>query len=107
MGKEKFVLLLAVAMLSAGCVFVQPTVEGKKVRVLTAGEVERCKAISTLASSVADRVGAILRSKEAVQDDVTLNAKNSAAELGGDTIVPVSPLENGKQTFYVYRCLTP
>lgn len=106
MSRVRWILPLAAAAL-AGCVFVQPTAEGKKVRVLTAGEVDRCHSLGTLTSSVADHVGAIPRSREAVEDDVTLNAQNAAAEMSGDTIVPASAMENGKQTFNVYRCLTP
>lgn len=106
-GTKLVLSALTVALVVSGCVFVQPTVQGKKVRILTAGEVERCRSLGTLTSTVADRVGVIRRSQEAVQDDVTLNAQNSAAQLGGDTIVPASKMENGKQTFEVYRCLTP
>lgn len=109
MFRRKFRLavpLLAVAVL-AGCVFVQPTTEGKKVRVLTAGEVDRCRSLGTLTSQVADRVGVIPRSREAVQEDVLVNAKNAAADMNGDTIVPASDLEDGKQVFRVYRCLAP
>ena len=99
--------LLAAAAVTAGCVFVQPTAEGKKVRVLTAAEVERCRSLGSLTSQVADRVGAIPRNRESVQDDVTLNAQNAAAEMGGDTVVPTSDMQEGKQSFAVYRCLTP
>lgn len=99
--------MLVAAAVSVGCVFVQPTAEGKKVRVLAAHEVDRCRSLGMLTSQVADRVGAILRSREAVQDDVLLNAKNAAAEMGGDTIVPTSEMEGGKQIFGVYRCLAP
>jgi hypothetical protein len=99
--------ILAAAALAAGCVFVQPTVEGKKVRILTAGEVERCRSLGTLTSSVADYIGAIPRARDAVQDDVTLNAQNTAADMGGDTLVLASTMEGGKQIFNVYRCLAP
>lgn len=104
----KPVLVLALTVLSAaGCVFVQPTTEGKKVRLLAAHEVERCRSLGTITSAVADRVGVVLRSIEAVEDDVVQNAKNAAADMGGDTIVPASEHDTGKQTFTVYRCLTP
>ncbi|HLF23225.1 MAG TPA: DUF4156 domain-containing protein [Burkholderiales bacterium] len=96
-----------VAMLASGCVFVQPTEGGKKVRVLTAGEVERCRSLGTLTSQVADSVAAVPRSREAVADDVLLNAKNAAAAQEADTIVPASEMKNGRQTFNIYRCLLP
>lgn len=99
--------VLASVLLMTSCVFVQPTVEGKKVRVLTAGEVDRCRPLGNLTSTVTDHVGAIPRSQEAVQDDVTLNAQNAAAEMGGDTIVALDKMQNGRQTYGVYRCLAP
>jgi uncharacterized protein DUF4156 len=105
-GKWRY-SVLGVGILLAGCVFVQPTTEGKKVRVLTAGEVDRCRSLGTLTSSVSAYIGAIPRARDAVQDDVTLNAQNAAAEMGADTIVPASTMEEGKQTFNIYRCLTP
>lgn len=103
---RRFVVsLLFVA--TAGCVFVQPTVEGKKVRLLTANEVDRCRLLGNIVSTVPDRIGAIARSQEAVEDDVVLNAQNGAADMGGDTIVATGALVNGKQGFAVYRCLAP
>lgn len=108
MTKARLILsMLAVAAIAAACVFVQPTAEGKKVRVLTAAEVERCRSLGTLTSQVADTIGAIPRSQEAVADDVLLNAKNAAAAQNADTIVSTSEMKNGKQTFNMYRCLLP
>lgn len=104
---KRFLSVLLLAVLAGGCVFVQPTVEGKKVRLLTAGEVERCRHVSTLTAQVTDRIGNIPRSREAVEDDVIQHAKNEAAVMGGDTIVPVSELKDGRQTFNVYSCLKP
>jgi len=106
MHRRRLLPLLCVAVL-AGCSFVKPTEEGKKVRLLAPHEVERCRSLGTLTSQVQDRIGAIHRTPEAVQEDVLVNAKNAAADLGGDTIVATSELKDGKQTFGVYRCLTP
>lgn len=107
MRKTHWTGVLLAAVMLAGCVFVQPTAEGKKVRVLTAGEIEDCRSLGTLTSQVANRVGVIPRSQEAVQEDVLVNAKNAAAGMGGDTIVPATDMEQGKQEFEVYRCLAP
>lgn len=105
--RKQFLPLVLLAALAGGCVFVQPTVESKKVRVLTAGEVERCRHISALTAQVQDRIGNIPRSREAVEDDVLQHAKNEAAAMGGDTIVAVSEFKDGRQTFNVYSCLRP
>jgi hypothetical protein len=104
---KRFFPVALIAVLAAGCVFVQPTVEGKKVRLLTAGEVERCRQVSTLAAQVTDRIANIPRSHEAVEEDVLQHAKNEAAAMGADTIVAVSELKDGRQTFNVYSCLKP
>lgn len=104
---KRYIAVVLLAAFVGGCVFVQPTAEGKKVRLLTAGEVERCRHVSTLTAQVADRIGNIPRSREAVEDDVLTHAKNEAAVIGGDTIVAVSELKDGRQTFNVYSCLKP
>jgi len=49
--------------------------------------------------------GVRLVSADAVQDDLNVTARNSAANMGADTIVPASKVEDGKQAFNVYRCL--
>lgn len=107
MRKSTWMLPLLAAVVASGCVFVQPTEEGRKVRVLTAGEVDRCRSLGKLTSQVSDRIAAVPRSREAVQEDVLINAKNAAADMNGDTIVPASDMEDGKQAFNVYRCLAP
>lgn len=95
------------AVLVLGCAFVQPTADSKKVRVLAAHEVERCRSLGTITSTVSDRVGVVLRRRAAVDEDVLQNARNAAAEMGGDTVVPLETTEIGKQAFNVYTCLTP
>ena len=107
MTKRQLSIAMLIMVAVSGCVFVQPTVEGQKVRVLTAPEVDRCRALGNITSTVQDRVGVIVRREDTVADDVLQNAKNAAAEMGGDTIVAASTLSAGKQTFGVYRCLTP
>jgi hypothetical protein len=102
------ILLATVGLtLVGGCTFLKETPEGKKVRVLTAQEVGHCTQVGKLTSSVVDKVGFIARSREAVAEDVILNARNSAADMGGDTMVAVGKLAEGKQTFEVYKCLNP
>lgn len=106
-SRQRCVAVLILAVAASGCVYVQPTEAGKKVRVLTTGEVDRCRSLGNVTSTVQDRVGVIVRRQDTVEDDVTQNAKNAAADMGGDTIVAIGPLDGGTQTFGVYRCLTP
>lgn len=97
---------LAVALL-VGCANIELTPQGKKVRLLSTQEVGKCRYIGKVASSVTDRVGIITRDVEVVREEVEANALNSAGAMDGDTIVSVSPLKDGKQSFDVYRCINP
>jgi hypothetical protein len=104
-GIMRQIIALLISALVLGCVFVQPTAEAKKVRILAAKEVDRCQNLGTLTSRVQHRVGVFARAEESVEEDVTSNAKNAAAERKADTLVPLGEIKNGEQTFGLYRCL--
>ena len=108
MSKRKsFLLLLPMLALAAGCSFTKLTEGGAKVRPATAAEVGSCTGLGKVTASVVDEVAFIPRTEGGVRDNVYDTAKNSAAGMGGNTIVPASELKDGKQTFEVYRCPQP
>lgn len=107
LGFSRSVLGLSLAALLFGCSTVELLPEGEKVRVLTAQEIGKCRYVGKVASSVTDRVGIVARDKEVVKKEVEVNARNSAGNMGGDSIVSASPLADGKQSFDVYRCINP
>ncbi len=100
----RMLLLLPAIAVSGGCSFTKLTEGGANVRPATATEVGSCTGLGKVTASVAHQVGFIRRSDGAVRDNVYDTAKNSAAGMGGDTIVPVSELKDGKQIFEIYRC---
>jgi uncharacterized protein DUF4156 len=102
--RNRMLLLLPAIAVAGGCSFTKLTEGGAKVRPATAAEVGSCTGLGRTTASVLHEVGFIQRSDGAVRDNVYDTAKNSAAGMGGDTIVPASPLADGKQTFDVYRC---
>jgi hypothetical protein len=97
--------LIAIVLFSLGCTWVKLTAEGEKVRVLSAVEVKSCKQLGKTTTTLKDKIAGISRSKEKVKKEMESLARNSAADMGGDTVVPVSNVENGKQTFEVYKCV--
>ena len=108
MSKRKsFLLLLPVIAVASGCSFTKLTEGGAKVRPATAAEVGSCTGLGKVTATVVDGVAFIQRSEGGVRDNVYDTAKNSAASMGGNTIVPASELKDGKQTFEVYRCPQP
>jgi len=105
MYKQRILSLTCGALMMAGCTWVKPTSEGEKVRVLAANEVASCKSLGSTTATIADKVVGIKRKPKKVQKELETLARNSAVDLGGDTVVAVSEVVNGKQTFAVYRCV--
>ena len=44
------------------------------------------------------------RSPNAAEEHLQALARNTAIEMGGDTIAEAGPVSEGQQTFNVYRC---
>lgn len=103
-GKGSALLWLAASAIASGCSFVDLTKEGEGVRIAAADAVSACTGLGRTTASVVHEVASIPRHPDAVKENIEVTARNSAASMGGDTIVPVSPIAEGKQTFEVYRC---
>ena len=103
---KKIVTLGAMCVLLQACAWVELTPAGEKTRVLSAAEVTHCKRLGTTTASVKAEVAGIGRAPERVQEELESLARNSAAaDLKGDTIVPIGKPKDGKQVFEVYRCV--
>lgn len=89
------------------CTWVTLTAEGEKVRVLSVDEVTHCQLLGRTTSNTAAEVAGVRRHDKAIQHELLTLARNSAVNLGGDTIVAETEMLDGKQTFKVYRCVTP
>jgi hypothetical protein len=92
-------------MLSA-CSTLKLSEGGEKVRVLDPAEVSSCKNLGRTNTSVTDRI-VFERPEDAVAEELQIVARNSGARMGGDTIVPLTVIEEGQQTFVVYKCIDP
>lgn len=86
------------------CAWVKPTASGAEVRVASAAEVAACSEAGSTQVSVLDKVAGVRRGYGAVSEELATLARNSAAQLGGDTVVPSSEIVDGTQTFAVYNC---
>src|SRR5262249_13413355 len=79
------------ALLVGGCTWVKVTPPGASVRVGTAAEVTSCKRIGATHAKTSARAGIFSRSGEKIDREVETLARNEAAEMGGNTIVPQGP----------------
>jgi len=93
-------------MLLSACSTLKLTTGGEKVRVLDPAEVESCREMGRTSNSVTSKV-VIDRPEDAIAKELRVLARNSAARMGGDTIVPLTIIEAGQQTFMVYKCVNP
>jgi len=103
--KNTLILIAATALLSA-CSGIKLTNAGEKVRILDPGEVSSCRKLGKTNNAVTARV-VVERPEDAIAKELRILARNSAAGMGGDTIVPLTVIENGQQTFEVYKCVNP
>ena len=69
-----------------------------------AHEVLTCEKLGKTTVSLLDKVVGVDRSAEKVRGELETLARNSAADIGGDTVVAASEITDGKQAYDVYRC---
>ena len=93
---------VGIALLSA-CSFIELSDAGKVVELRSAQEVASCESKGTTTTQVLDKI-IFKREQESMAAELADLARNRAAEMGGDTIVPTSEIAEGKQSFAVYRC---
>jgi Domain of unknown function (DUF4156) len=102
-GKSASTVLLGIVVAS-GCTWVDPIAGASAVTLVQPSHVVNCKSIGTTVSQVKDKVGFINRSDDKVTEELLTLAKNSAVELGGDTLVAEGGPSEGTQKFRIYKC---
>jgi hypothetical protein len=103
----RLTLLLAPALLLAGCTFVEMAPGGSAVRVATPGPALGCEKRGEIVVSVKDRLGPLERDALKVRDELEVLARNEAPGLGADTVQAMGPVQDGEQRFAAYRCGGP
>jgi hypothetical protein len=90
--------------LALACTWVKLTPGGEAVRVAKEGEASGCETKGRTHAQTTDRVLIFARSARTIEAELESLARNEAALMGGDTIVPASAVAGGRQTFDVYLC---
>lgn len=104
--KKGIAIALCSLLISCGS-YIKTSDQGEKVRHLNQGEVSSCKHLGKTTVSVLDKVAFIERKETSVEENLQTLARNSAAEMHGDTIVTASLVKDGKQTYDIYKCVNP
>lgn len=98
----RITLILSVVLLT-GCTFVQLSEGGAGVAQLDGGDIAHCKPIGVVSAQTRDKV-VISRSTEDVREELNTLARNEAAKLSANAIVPIGIPEDGAQRFRAYLC---
>ena len=87
------------------CATVKLTHGGEKARVLSAGEVTNCQKRGATTVKVKPTLLTVPRQPTVIAKELQILARNSSVNMGGDTVTAISKIDNGQQTFAVYRCI--
>ncbi len=106
---KKVLVLLVAGLFVSACTWVELSDDGKKIRIVTPADVKTCKKIGTVNVALKDKIAGFDRDEDKVKRELENLARNTAIEMDGkaDSIVPSSPIKDGKQTFDVYNCVNP
>lgn len=94
-------------LLAAGCTWVEVAPEARDVIVLDQARAAKCRNLGKVEVSVLNKVGMFDRLEEDIAKDLAVLARNQGAQMGGDTVSPLTGIKDGKRTFGVYQCLEP
>jgi len=89
----------------SGCSFVQLEEGADKVRVLEPERTQKCDREGKTTVSTAKRILFIPRGEKAIENDLDRLARNSAVDLGGDTVYRDTAIEDGQAVYQVYDCV--
>ena len=98
------ILLYAVTLLFSGCTFVELSDQGALVKQGTEEDIVNCELIAEVSSQTKDKI-LIDRSDTSVTGELAILARNKAAEMGANVIVPSTARDRGVQGFKAYLCL--
>ena len=97
------ILLYAVTLLFSGCAFVELSDQGALVKQGTEEDIVNCELVAEVSSQTKDKI-LIDRSDTSVTGELAILARNKAAEMGANVIVPSTAPDEGVQGFKAYLC---
>lgn len=104
---KHIIAFVSTALLASSCATVSLTGGGEKIRVLGPDEVSSCRELGKTNTSVTPTALGLPRPPETIAKELETIGRNSASNMKGDTIVPLTVVSEGRQTFVVYKCVNP
>ncbi len=101
---RKILIAICGSLILSSCTWVKVTTKGESVRLVqSVRAVEPCKKLGQINTKVVSQI-IFDRDSEKVASELADLARNEAALMGGDTIVPTSDIIEGRRSFGVYQC---
>ncbi|MDO8909843.1 MAG: DUF4156 domain-containing protein [Pseudohongiella sp.] len=97
-------LIAALSACGASSNWVQVTAEGAPVRLATTAEVANCTRVGSANVNAVDNIAFVQRGANRLQEELVRLARNEGGRLGGNRVVPESVIDDGRQSFGVFRC---
>jgi len=104
MNVKNIFVISFVALYIAGCTWIDVSLQGEQVKVLTAQDIVSCKHVGKTTVKTAAKLVGLERHTHKVQVELNTLARNSAVEIGGDAVVAIGSPKQGHQVFDVYSC---
>lgn len=104
---KKILIAIGSALILSSCAWVKVTPQGESVRLVqSAKAVEPCKKLGRVNAKVVSHI-VFNRDADKVAGELADLARNEAVLMGGDTIIPISEIIDGRRSFGVYQCFQP
>ena len=100
---QKFVLITILAVAGSACSFVKVSDAGASVTQASAPDVINCKNLGVIESNTRAKV-LFKRNSATVRQELIDLARDQAAGMGANAIVPLGEPVEGRQKFTAYRC---
>lgn len=96
--------LCAISLTGCATWFIDNRQGSEKIALKEAIEVTNCQLIGTTTVSVLSKVGFVTRGVDNIEINLLQLAKNSAVDMGGDTVVKKETSIVGQRPFDIFKC---
>ncbi len=101
---KSLLLIVLPSLLLSACTWVKVSSEGAGVNTLTVAQAAGCTRLGQTHSKTLDKIAFVKRSQRKQKEELEKLAKDEAAKMGGNAIVADGAVEEGRQTFIIYKC---
>lgn len=96
--------LVMMLWLISACQWVKGGEGADTVALVKPVHVDGCKRLGSTTSTVKSKVGFVHRGQKKVALELLTLAKNEAVKMKADSVLATSEVEDGRQSFDIYRC---